>query len=223
MVNRVTLVLSQLLSLVFLLLLTTGCVGSVQWVERDGGTPLQKRWIPVCPSCREAVNFASLQCPNPECHLLLAWQDKVIYANQLYGEAGTLRSETDKTALPPIPKPVTTPIAPKQPSRQDDTGTPDSKALENKPAQPTVPDESLFEDEFIEHDEEPAPDTKTSTADKPKPPVTTPTTAPATNSDGKQQQPPQPVTEEPKPTLENKTDQSQSDNQKDEKAFLEDW
>lgn len=86
--------MSKILRLLLILLIwaLSGCIAKVEWEER------KDHWLPVCPSCRQVVNFQVLQCNNPKCKTLLRWRDKKIEAKQIYGE-GTqqISGQQDKT------------------------------------------------------------------------------------------------------------------------------
>jgi hypothetical protein len=69
-----------------ILITLCGCIGKVKWVEREGGDPSQKCIVPVCPHCGEVADYDTARCKNPKCRSLLAWADKVIYAENLYLE-----------------------------------------------------------------------------------------------------------------------------------------
>jgi len=69
----------QILFVLIILLLFSGCFGRVQWEERQGGEENKINWIPVCPNCKFAIDYDRLQCNNPKCYTLLTWQDKIIY------------------------------------------------------------------------------------------------------------------------------------------------
>jgi RNA polymerase subunit RPABC4/transcription elongation factor Spt4 len=109
--------------LLAVVLCLTGCIAKVAWVEREGGTPVKKRWLPVCHSCNQVVNYDSAQCPNPECRILLAWEDKIIYPEKEYGES----EENPAPIKPAVQQTKPTPAPDKPETKQSPaTDNPDS-------------------------------------------------------------------------------------------------
>lgn len=106
----------------------SGCIGGVVWIEREGGSPRDKHWVPVCPACQQVVNFESMQCINPDCRILLTWHDKVIYAKELYGEKEfeKLSGQTETSVTTKINTPP------------GENRTPDSQDNGDKPLQPVT-------------------------------------------------------------------------------------
>lgn len=123
-------------------LATSGCIGKVAWIEREGGTPVKKRCIPVCPACQQVVNFDSAQCPNKECRILLAWEDKIIYPEKPYGaddEGKTTVDDKNAAAKrPPTPADNKAKTPAPQPDKKDESTnkTPTPPAAAPKVEQP---------------------------------------------------------------------------------------
>ena len=124
----------------------SGCIGKVRWVERKGGQPQTDNWIPICPDCKQVVDYDSLQCKNPNCRILLSWSDKIIYADKLYLEDQPLDPppKTDSAApgnqSPPQQKQQPAAPAPSSPkeNKQDDADEylwSDDASAEKKPSQ----------------------------------------------------------------------------------------
>ncbi len=72
------------LALCAFFLIIPSCVGKVKWVTREGGNPVvAENWVPTCPDCGQVANFEALQCVNPECRILLSWEDKKLFIESL--------------------------------------------------------------------------------------------------------------------------------------------
>jgi hypothetical protein len=123
---------------------------------------VKKRWIPVCPSCQQVVNFETAQCINPDCRILLTWQDKVIYAEKLYGEAGQ-----DSSPLPEVPAKK---VDPTQPPVPGTVSSPSGQAPQ-APAKASPEEKAILENEKQEtSDKTPKTDAPAATA-APVPPA----------------------------------------------------
>lgn len=98
------------------------CIARVQWIQRESGSPPEKHWIPVCPSCEEVVDFGAMQCANPDCGTLLRWHDHEIYAEQIYGESTDTPPTADQKSAADKSAADTPPTADRKSAAKTDEG-----------------------------------------------------------------------------------------------------